>query len=107
MSAEGEYDLVMPFVTVASVGGPHDDESYVAGFEMGVLQARLRAALHHGLGLPEVVIHRENVPQADLIAMDVGARMTEGWPDDHSLDAATVNDWAHCAFEWVAGGTER
>lgn len=37
-----EYDLVMPFVTVTSAGGPHDDDAYVAGFEMGALDACLR-----------------------------------------------------------------
>ena len=38
---ETSYGLLMPFVTVVSKGGPHEDESYAAGWEMGVLDARL------------------------------------------------------------------
>jgi hypothetical protein len=66
---ESTYGLVMPFVTCKSRGGPHDDASYVAGYEMGVLNRDL--ALTRFLGtLPGVKqIHAENVPQADLIAM--------------------------------------
>jgi hypothetical protein len=72
MSAAGEFGLLMPFVTVVSRGGPHDDESYVAGYEMGQLDARLAAAGHHRLGCPEVVMQRANLPQAELIAMRHG-----------------------------------
>lgn len=43
-SAGTEYGLVMPFVTVSSVGGPHDDGAYVAGYEMGALAVRLQMA---------------------------------------------------------------
>lgn len=107
MSGGDEWGLVMPFAVCASNGGPYDDEAYVAGFEMGALQARLRAARHHGLGLPEVVIHRDNVPQADLIAMEVGARMIEGWPEDHGLDNVTVAEWARLRFEWTVAGDLR
>jgi len=65
---EPEYDLVMPFVTVASKGGPHDDESYVAGYAMGLLDARLSEGGEAG---PEVV--RETcVAQADLLALKHG-----------------------------------
>jgi hypothetical protein len=80
---EVEYGLVMPFVTCASKGGPHDDGSYVAGWEMGALDAYLS---YHQPSLHVVAIHAENVPQADLIAMKHGYRMelaedeqVEGW----------------------------
>lgn len=59
-----EYGLVMPFVSTASQGGPHDDDSYVAGYEMGQLDAFL------GEGSPAVheqQIHAENGEQGDLI----------------------------------------
>jgi hypothetical protein len=62
------YSMLMPFVTVASKGGPHDDSSYVAGWEMG--------ALDHRLGMTgryfTATLHAENVPQIDLIAMKNG-----------------------------------
>ncbi|MBF6358164.1 hypothetical protein IU449_27075 [Nocardia higoensis] len=66
---EPGYELIMPFVTVTSVGGPHEDNAYVAGFEMGVLDTELRFANIVG-GTPLVrMIHTANQPQADLLAM--------------------------------------
>lgn len=65
---ERAYAMLMPFVTVASKGGPHDDNSYVAGWEMG--------ALDHRLGMSRwafsTTLHAENAPQIDLIAMKNG-----------------------------------
>ena len=65
---EREYSLLMPFVTVASNGGPHDDESYVAGYAMGLLDARLS---NGGPQEPESV--RDScIPQCDLLALKHG-----------------------------------
>jgi hypothetical protein len=62
------YDLVMPFLPVQSNGGPHDDAAYVAGYEMGLLDAQLSQS-HFDQGR---AIHGENREQADLIAMRHG-----------------------------------
>lgn len=81
MSDEEEYSLVMPFVVVTSVGGPYDDDAYVAGYEMGTLKYALDVA-------PEQfteTIRTANVPQADLLAMQARWTMhvedtgVEGW----------------------------
>jgi hypothetical protein len=66
---EQGYGLVMPFVTVATKGGPHDDQSYVAGWEMGALDARLE---YERPPVLEMAIQLANVPQADLLAMKHG-----------------------------------
>jgi hypothetical protein len=74
------YDMVMPFVTVTSKGGPHDDDAYVAGFEMG----RLDSELEYTTWPLVRTIRTENVPQADLIAMRHGFRMEavqSQWPE--------------------------
>jgi hypothetical protein len=81
VSEEQGFDLVMPFVTVTSKGGPHDDDAYTAGWEMGLLDAlldRQRPSVH------EQFIQADSEPQADLIAMRRGysavVRPTgEGW----------------------------
>lgn len=65
MTDEPEYDIVMPFVTVASKGGPHDDESYTAGYAMGLLDAKLAS----GIPKHDETIRATCEAQADLLAM--------------------------------------
>lgn len=65
---EFRYDLVMPFLPVISNGGPYDDDAFVAGYEMGLLDAQLgNSEFDQGRA-----IHAENRAQADLIAMRHG-----------------------------------
>lgn len=76
-----DLDLVMPFVSVESKGGPHDDDSYVCGWEMGALDSELA---HREQPLLERVIHETNTGQADLVAMRYGYTVTitprgDGW----------------------------
>lgn len=66
--AQGYYGLVMPFLPVKSKGGPHDDDAFVAGYEMGLLDARLGGSVFD----QGQAVRRENREQADLIAMRYG-----------------------------------
>ncbi|MCV7004591.1 hypothetical protein [Mycobacterium gordonae] len=70
---ESNYDLVMPFLPVQSKGGPHDDDAFTAGYEMGLLDATLGRFMisPYENGQP---IRAENAQQADLIAMRHGWR---------------------------------
>lgn len=100
-----EYDMVMPFVVCDDNGGPYDHTAYVAGWEMGEIAARLKAAKHHGLGLPELTIHRANLPQLDLVAMEIGAKVVEQeWPDH--LGDETREAWARVSLRWEGQGGE-
>lgn len=88
------HRLVMPFVTVSSKGGPHDDAAYTAGFEMGHLDADLITA--KGLvALIERTIQTVNRPQADLIAMH------RGWTA--TFTDTDVDGWTHAVFEPAEG----
>lgn len=71
---QSESSLVMPFVTVKSQGGPHDDAAYVAGWEMGSLDAQLNimSSLRSAEQYGPLGIHSENKEQADLLAMQYG-----------------------------------
>lgn len=67
------FELVMPFVTTASHGGPHDDDSFVAGWECSRADAiltLLRPAAY------EAQVREASVPQMDLIAMKSGYEMS-------------------------------
>lgn len=84
-----DFDLVMPFVTVVSVGGPHDDVSYTAGWEMGSLDRRLTHLAVTGGTTMNFIIRRENKPQADLIAMQHDYTMVMLDDDDAPWIAVT------------------
>lgn len=73
MSADDEAPqmrLLMPFVVVTSKGGPYDDASFTAGWEMGKLDRDLSALPRQH----QITIRTLNVPQADLIGMRYGYR---------------------------------
>lgn len=82
-----DYGMVLPFVVVASKGGPFDDDAYTAGFEAGQMFESLS---HIRMHTPDIYmklampIHAANREQLDLIAMHYGltANFTEvadGW----------------------------
>lgn len=60
-----EFGLVMPFVVCESQGGPYQDDSFVAGYELGMLAARLESKPAF-LRLP---LRTASMRQVDLIAM--------------------------------------
>jgi hypothetical protein len=71
----------IPLVTTVSEGGPHDDESYVAGFEMGEMFASLGIIRPHHT---ERYVRTESLPMLDLLAMRFGysytaSRSVDGW----------------------------
>lgn len=85
---EASYGLVMPFVSVASKGGPYADDAYAAGWAMGALDTRLGAVMRQMSH--EETVREVDVPQADLIAMRHGYRM-EATPSE-------VDGWVFCEF---------
>jgi hypothetical protein len=91
------YELEMPFVSVASNGGPYDDDAYAAGWAMGALDARLGTHPHVRPLRHEETVRTVDVPQADLIAMRHGYRMAA----EQSQDAP---EWAFCEFVGVVIG---
>lgn len=66
------HELMMPFVNVKSNGGPHDDEAYTCGYEMGTFDARCERSKNLSINLFKELIHSSNTAQADLIAMSYG-----------------------------------
>jgi len=87
---EPTYGLVMPFLPVTSKGGPYDDGAYVAGFEMGRLDALLSA---HVFARHEATVHTANQEQADLIAMKHGYRMELVTGQDGWVEVEFIATW--------------
>lgn len=84
------WDLRMPFVVCASKGGPYDDQSFVAGYQAGMIDAQLQVA--RGVGARTVhfpIVHTELVPQLVLIGMG------HGYP---AMDVDSSQQWP----QWCA-----
>ncbi|UAK38359.1 hypothetical protein K8O93_00735 [Gordonia bronchialis] len=87
---DDEHVLVMPFVACKSNGGAYEDNAWVAGFEMGVLNGQLsgdRTPSPDHPGPPATTewrwIGKDNLAQADLLAMKYGKSLEVGdeWGD--------------------------
>lgn len=63
---EETFGLVMPFTEVASVDGPYDDLSFVAGFQMGQIDGKLES---QKIAATTFLIFSRLTHQVDLIAM--------------------------------------
>ncbi len=70
---DATFESVMPFVSVASKGGPFDDNAFAAGYEVGLLDALLGHA--YTFGRQHRTLRQDNREQADLIAMRHGWRV--------------------------------
>lgn len=102
---EATYEPVLPFLPVVSRGGPYADEAYVAGYEMGQLEAALRLgdALGETRGVAgdlACTIHAANRAQADLLAMHHGYLMDDQEPPAHLNPDGT---WLYVRFRRAAG----
>lgn len=74
-------ELVMPFVACVSNGGPYDDESFTAGWELGAIDMALNVMAPLGATFARW-IKPGMVEQLDLIAMKHGRRVAMGDLDD-------------------------
>lgn len=78
-------ELVMPFLVVASHGGPYDDDAFAAGWQAGEIDRTLRTAAAIAATVVEFpIVHAGLVPQLDLIGMKHGYKVTaeptaDGW----------------------------
>jgi len=83
--ADEGWEKVMPFVVCKSQGGPYDDDSFVAGFELGRLDAQLPMYAALGFGSLSRLAHAETLPQVELVTMRYGYRVRyvseeqDGW----------------------------
>lgn len=97
MEGESEYELVMPFISCASRGGPYDDDAFVAGFQTGAVDALLAAGLTPPPGRP---YYKVLLPQLDLIAMRYGRTVTVvGYQAEDDVVAAPKGGGSE--WEWV------
>lgn len=88
---EPGFGLIMPFVSVASVGGPFDDMAFVCGFDCGRLDAELETCQQFGAVPRARLVKAPILEQLDLIAMRRGYTVTVGEKDE-------TGEWVHVEF---------
>ena len=94
-----EFDLLIPFVCVTSVGGPFDDDSFVAGIEFERIAHTLNTLKSIDITWYETNIRPALLKQVDLVAMHYGWTCTElPVPDDVDLCDEHA-DWVYVKFE--------
>lgn len=82
---DDRYELVVPFVVCTSVGGPFDDDAFVAGFQAGQVDQALKTAAVSRAREVSFTVNSELVKQLELIGMNHGfpvitAEPSEGAP---------------------------
>lgn len=68
------WSLDIPFVVVESVGGPFNDDAYVAGWEAAMVNYALGS---RHIVVTTMMVHEANLKQLDIIAMAKGYNMDE------------------------------
>lgn len=64
-----DTEAVIPFITVVSNGGPHEDEPFLAGYQVGTIDGTLRPRI---VAAMTCLIYSNLKLQVDLIAMNHG-----------------------------------
>lgn len=95
---DASYSLLFPFVNVKSVGGKFDDDSFVAGYEVGGIGQRLAVQTAINCLPYTATIRRDNLTQIDLIAMHLELVLTEvEWADD--IEGGVKTEWAQISID--------
>lgn len=87
MSDEKGYEIVFPFVNVASKGGPYEDEAYTAGYQMGMLHMFLQGHTHI---VHKTTIRTVDAKQAELVAMHNGYTSV--------IEVSEFDEWSYATF---------
>jgi len=91
---EDAFDLVMPFVVVASADGPYEDHAFAAGWICGRVDGVLQTRIHDEW---TTTVRTDLVEQLDLVAMQWGYKMTTHGGDDYT------DEYCAASFKRVLG----
>lgn len=85
-----EYGLVMPFVCVTSRDGPYEDVAFVAGYQVGSIDARLA---DRRIAATTEMLYAPLREQVDLVAMRHGY--------ETEVLREVEDEWLHIGFTRV------
>lgn len=93
-----EMELVVPFIACVSKGGPYDDESFVAGFQAGMVDRALQVAAQCEAQSVRFTVATALVPQLELLAMN------RGFPVVEAESSTEWAEWSLVTFQTEAPG---
>lgn len=87
-----DFNLVLPFVSVESVGGPYHDSSFTAGFQVGEICGELKT--RNIVATTYLILSPLHV-QADLIGMKYGYKSDILHDDGEwtQIGFTRIDDW--------------
>lgn len=90
------YELAVPFIVCTSVGGPFDDDAFVAGFQAGQVNQALKAAAAANAIEVRFTVNSELVKQLELIGMN------HGFPHIVAEEPEDAPSWSFVTFRTEA-----
>lgn len=92
-------ELVYPFVACKSQGGPYDDDAFVAGVQLGRIDASLQAAAALGLDRAEFMVYTTLAGQLELVGMARGFPVVTATKVGETADHPAMPQWTRVVFE--------
>jgi hypothetical protein len=97
------WGLLYPFVVVTSAGGPYDDESFVAGVQLGQLDQVLRTAESLPCAQVTVTVYTALLPQLELAGMARGFPVMISEPVGATAEYPAMPEWSRVVFTRASG----
>jgi hypothetical protein len=81
------FGLVMPFTMVMSKGGPYEDKSFTAGYQMGEIAGKLEM---RSIAASTYLIYVDLIDQLDLIAMRFNYKTEVLYQDEYWVQVGVM-----------------
>jgi len=96
---DGAMELVYPFVVCRSQGGPYDDDTFVAGVQLGRIDAALQVAASVGADRLSCTVYTTLTRQLELCGMARGYPTVTVVEVSETPEHAAMSQWSHVTFE--------
>ena len=93
------YGLVYPFTVCASVGGPYDDNAFVAGVQLGRIHEALAAAAAIRADRLRFTVYTSLVKQLELVGMAQGFPLMAAEQCEDTDEGVSMAEWTFMTFE--------
>lgn len=93
------YSLVFPFTACVSQGGPYDDDSFVAGVQLGRIDSALETAALIGAKRLSFTVRTALVKNLELCGMARGFPLVTFSEVEEAEDHPAMPEWSFMTFD--------